>query len=207
MPVKTKEYNVSAVLDWRRRAKLRLIASFGGSCGICGYNKCVRNLVFHHLDPSLKDKGFGHYQSLAWDKIVAEIRKCVMLCHNCHGEFHDGLIIDLSRCPRFDEAYASYKNVKPKPSVCQNCGGPLPDGRTRYCKRACFVATHQSNKMPSRESLAEMLPTSSRTILAARLGVTTKTLRKWAHKLDVPLHGVLGGRVGFEPTWGLRPSD
>jgi hypothetical protein len=31
------------------------IAYKGGECSICGYNKCVAALEFHHLNPSEKD--------------------------------------------------------------------------------------------------------------------------------------------------------
>jgi endonuclease I len=44
-------------------------------------------LDFHHLDPSQKDfdiacGGFGY------EKLEQEIKKCVLLCSNCHREFH-----------------------------------------------------------------------------------------------------------------------
>lgn len=41
----------------RRRKELKLMAIEykGGSCQKCGYNKCVKALEFHHLDPSKKD--------------------------------------------------------------------------------------------------------------------------------------------------------
>jgi hypothetical protein len=43
------------VISWRNRTKERIIQSFGGSCGICGYKKCQRSLDLHHLDPNEKD--------------------------------------------------------------------------------------------------------------------------------------------------------
>jgi len=45
------------VSEWRRRAKRRLLASVGGSCVICGYDKCPAALQFHHLEPA--DKRFA----------------------------------------------------------------------------------------------------------------------------------------------------
>lgn len=45
---------VNKVVNWRQRAKQKLVAYKGGRCETCGYNKCIDNLTFHHLDPSKK---------------------------------------------------------------------------------------------------------------------------------------------------------
>lgn len=78
----------------KRRKKLREMAreTKGSKCLICGYNKCPRALVFHHLDPSKKDFGLSvKGLTRSWDAIRAEIDKCVLLCANCHMELHDGI--------------------------------------------------------------------------------------------------------------------
>jgi hypothetical protein len=31
---------------------------------------------------------------LKWDRVFAEMQKCVLVCGNCHGEIHEGLITD-----------------------------------------------------------------------------------------------------------------
>ena len=78
----------------RRRIKLRQMARDykGGKCMICGYNRCQRTLVFHHLNPNKKDFGIS-YKGLnrSWEKIRNEIEKCVLLCANCHTEVHEGI--------------------------------------------------------------------------------------------------------------------
>lgn len=60
------------VKQWRKRTKQRIIDSFGGSCGICGYNRCKEALELHHIDSSTKD--FTISDSLSkiksWDRIV-----------------------------------------------------------------------------------------------------------------------------------------
>jgi hypothetical protein len=52
-----KKCRMQRVKDWRRRAKLLLIADAGGRCQICGYDRCVGALHFHHVDPSSKEFG------------------------------------------------------------------------------------------------------------------------------------------------------
>jgi hypothetical protein len=78
----------------RRSIKKQLIDYKGGSCIVCGYNKSYRSLHFHHLNPDDKDFTLGHkWGKLGFnDEIKKELDKCVLVCANCHGEIHDGLI-------------------------------------------------------------------------------------------------------------------
>jgi 5-methylcytosine-specific restriction endonuclease McrA len=80
------------VKDWRRRAKLRLIAEAGGSCQVCGYDRYPGALHFHHVDPATKMFGIsgnGFTRSIA--KMREEAAKCVLLCSNCHAEVEAGV--------------------------------------------------------------------------------------------------------------------
>lgn len=47
-------------------------------------------LDFHHLDPTKKYKSVTDLQFNAYSikTINIEIEKCILLCRNCHGEFH-----------------------------------------------------------------------------------------------------------------------
>lgn len=75
-----------------RRKKLKLLAVEykGGKCERCGYNKCINSLAFHHLDPQHKDFGIAHRGlTRSFEKLKIELDKCVLVCHNCHGEIHD----------------------------------------------------------------------------------------------------------------------
>ena len=66
------------------------VSHMGGKCVLCGYNRCMRALHFHHLNPHEKD--FEISTKSSWYDIQHEIKKCVLLCSNCHAEVHDGLI-------------------------------------------------------------------------------------------------------------------
>jgi len=58
-------------------------------CMVCGYNKTSRALSFHHL----KDKKIRLSGSRGSKKdIFEEVKKCIILCCNCHMELHEGLI-------------------------------------------------------------------------------------------------------------------
>ena len=78
-------------LSYRKMIKNQIVEYKGGKCEICGYNKCIEALEFHHLNPEEKDftisggtKGF--------EKLKPEIDKCILVCSNCHREIHSGLI-------------------------------------------------------------------------------------------------------------------
>lgn len=62
-------------------------------CQRCGYNKCSNALEFHHKDPSQKDAALSFMLVGApnRDRLIAELKKCVLLCANCHREYHAGL--------------------------------------------------------------------------------------------------------------------
>lgn len=84
----------TAKTDRFRRLKAKLLAMFGGACVDCalaynGKNACVFH--FHHRDPSTKTFALGNQLcNKAWQAIVAEARKCDLLCANCHELRHSG---------------------------------------------------------------------------------------------------------------------
>lgn len=80
----------------RRNAKEKAIEFMGGKCQNCGYNKSHRALTFHHLDPKEKDFQISRSCNAAWNKVVEELKKCVMLCANCHAEEREKLDAEMA---------------------------------------------------------------------------------------------------------------
>lgn len=65
-----------------------IVEAYGGKCSICGYDKNLSALVFHHL----RDKKFV-IDSRTFDRcpqklLDEELSKCVLVCQNCHHEIH-----------------------------------------------------------------------------------------------------------------------
>ncbi len=61
----------------------------GKYCEKCGYNKCIAALDYHHIDPSIKIDTVARLSTHSnIDNAIKEIDKCVLLCANCHREFH-----------------------------------------------------------------------------------------------------------------------
>ena len=106
-------YPVAEYLQrWRTKTKLRAIQAMGGKCVCCGYDRpSLRIYHFHHLDPKTKKFQVGDNEVQTWSLIVAELRKCVLLCSNCHAEVHDGLRTVPLDAARFDEQYAEYRQA------------------------------------------------------------------------------------------------
>lgn len=75
-------------LERQHQLKQKYIDYKGGKCEICGYNKCISALTFHHINPDEKEFTISHRQSISFENMKAEIDKCQLLCCNCHNEIH-----------------------------------------------------------------------------------------------------------------------
>ena len=80
-----------AITAIRHALKNQLIKEAGGKCCKCGYNKYSAALEFHHLNPEEKEFSIGNFTShnnVNIQQAKEEVKKCVLLCSNCHKEFH-----------------------------------------------------------------------------------------------------------------------
>jgi 5-methylcytosine-specific restriction endonuclease McrA len=82
---------VARVSERRRVMKRELVEAAGGACVLCGYDRCVRSLQFHHIDPATKTFTISRWSNLSPAKLREEVTKCVLLCANCHGEVEAGM--------------------------------------------------------------------------------------------------------------------
>lgn len=91
----------------KQRVKAILVEEAGGCCAVCGYDRCIINLVFHHVDPSQKSFALSMNTTKSLAAYREEMKKCVLLCANCHGEIEAGLIASPPAGARFGEEWAS----------------------------------------------------------------------------------------------------
>ena len=68
------------------------VAEAGGACAVCGYERCIVNLHFHHVKPEEKSFAISVATGKALASYREEARKCVLVCANCHGEIEAGVI-------------------------------------------------------------------------------------------------------------------
>jgi len=113
-----------AVKRWRRNTKKKLVEGFGGKCCICGYNKHIDALEFHHLNSKDKESGIAFMlrDPTKWIKIKKEVEKCVMVCSNCHSEVHGLISIIPKTALRFNDKLITDSTKNELKDFCPVCG-------------------------------------------------------------------------------------
>lgn len=79
-----------SIRDKNKRYKRmnQAIEMLGGKCSRCGesYPSCVYD--FHHVDPKTKEFTIGENMLVAEERFFNEVKKCTLLCANCHRITH-----------------------------------------------------------------------------------------------------------------------
>lgn len=132
--------------QWRRKLKKRIVDAMGGKCVCCGYNECLSCLTLHHLNPEEKEFTLGKMKSNPqdWEKIIRELKKCVLVCNRCHVELHEGLREIPVDAKRFDERYSKFaREFKNKCPLC----GDIKSAHRKTCdKKSCMSAIRRNEK-------------------------------------------------------------
>ena len=89
-----KKRNYQRIKSRRQKIKKWIVEDRGGKCEICGYDKSIWSLQFHHKDPIEKDFTIGSSSVLSFDKIKNETDKCLLVCANCHAEIHENIYLE-----------------------------------------------------------------------------------------------------------------
>lgn len=133
---KLKEGNTT--LKWAK--KIRAIELLGGKCEICGDNN-IFHMVFHHNDIEEKEYLISRIWDKRWSIIEKEIKKCKLLCDNCHRELHyNNDITEERRITK--ELIVNYKGNK-----CEICG---------YDKCLAAITFHHTDKEDKEYSIAKI---------------------------------------------------
>lgn len=70
-----------------KQQKIKELKEYSKGCLKCN-EKRYYLLDFHHIDPNDKLFQIAQGSSKGWEKVQKEIDKCILLCKNCHSEFH-----------------------------------------------------------------------------------------------------------------------
>lgn len=182
------------VVNFIKRRKANLIKVFHSKCCICGFDAYQEALEFHHVNPEEKEfsiMGSGAITK-ALDKQLVELRKCVLVCANCHRGIHAGYIaIPENYTQLFDDEVAQQllqelDEVKHgKQHYCKRCGKPIVTTDAKYCVD-CYKIMSRVVDRPTREELKQLIRTKPFTQIAAQYYVSDNAIRKWCDFYNLP---------------------
>lgn len=168
-----------------------IVYVMGGKCQRCGYDKSIHALECHHLNPLEKEFAFNKAKSVGWETVRNELKKCTLLCANCHREEHDeNLIKDNILTSSYDDNKAQevsnrINDLKThKLHYCAKCGTIISEKAT-YCVN-CANENKRTTEWPDRDTLKQLIRSTAFTIIAKQYGVTDNAVRKWCDKYKLP---------------------
>lgn len=74
----------------RLERKKYLISLKGDKCMKCGYRSSIKALEFHHISGK-KENSISRILNYKIETILKELKKCILLCSNCHIKEHSFL--------------------------------------------------------------------------------------------------------------------
>jgi hypothetical protein len=163
----------------RKRRKREVVDAFGSKCSVCGYDKCLDAMHFHHTDPLIKENNPTKIIN-QWNtkRSIEQLQKekVVLLCANCHAEAHS---------EEYD--YQLDKLLNPIiETECKSCHTLFhqidsPTKRKqKYCSDECAkVGIRKVKDRPSKEELIELLEKFSYVRVGKMFGVSDNAIRKW----------------------------
>ncbi len=170
------------VKAWRNRTKEKMVEAMGGKCQCCGYDTCNNSLAFHHIDPKEKDMSFSDTRAnpKRWQLIVEELKKCILVCHNCHSEIHAGIRELPEIYSAFDESFANVSKIL-EYDECPKCNKLKPANQI-YCSHTCAQLNSRKVDWDSVDLLA-LMQTHSISELEKMFGVSNGAIYKRRNKL------------------------
>lgn len=181
--------------DFRRRRKENLLRVCGDKCAICGYSKLKAALEFHHIDPSQKEYAIasnGTCHDL--EKDLSEVKKCLLVCANCHREIHADLFTTKELWERqiylenvADELRQDkYQRLGTKEYYCKNCNKKITKYSDSGLCADCVRIKQRKAERPNRDELKKLIRSTPFTHIAAQFDVSDNTIRKWCESVDLP---------------------
>ena len=184
---------------WRKIIKHRIVESFGNKCICCGqsFDDCCYDI--HHLNPEEKNFTISNSNfngAKSWLKIRDELKKCVLVCANCHRLIHNNKINNPTYS-NFNEDYydwdlTNYKQVNSnlesldidsQDYICPQCGG-IKSPKSKVCAKCS--ALNQRQFEVSREELKELIRSTPFEQIGKMFNVSGNAIKKRCIQLGLP---------------------
>jgi hypothetical protein len=111
----------------------------------------------------------------SWNALVEEARKCILLCRNCHGEFHAGIWFIDEIMPV--EFRAPQEELEAKP-LCAVCKKPVKTHTNICCSVKCSAKRACKIDWPTKAKFRRLLKKYSQNKIAFMFGVSEMAVRK-----------------------------
>lgn len=186
---KNKDKHIQTVLSYSIERRVFLARKkIQSGCVRCGYNDHPSALQFHHIDPNTKCFTIGSGNGRTFEELTTEIKKCEVLCANCHFiehlKFDNDLLTEVrnridNKRGRVQKSRCDCGNVKDSESIlCKYCH----DERRRVIVKG---------NCPPKEVLEKLVWEKPSEQIGKDYGVSGRTIGKWCAKygIDKPPRG------------------
>jgi hypothetical protein len=208
-----KKCNYESVAKKRKNYKQILVEYKGGKCEICGYDKCIEALDFHHKDPTQKDFNISASKICNIETLKKEVDKCMLLCANCHREIHYKIRQEKEKKKEeekeknkvsfYNENNYIHKtndsfNYLNYESIINDINNGLPKkeiykknhitGKTlnKFLEKNNISYNKKKNAIPPKDVLSSLIKEKSFVEIGKIYNVTDNAVRKWCKKYDLP---------------------
>ncbi len=171
--------NKQSVVNSQIRKKAFAVDMMGGKCQICGYDKCINALEFHHINDDKEYDPAYIVRRWSWERVKPELEKCIMVCANCHRELHH-LDIDIDY---------KYLVLKFEDKTCDHCnkGFSTRKSNAKYCSTLCKSLSDRKVDRPTKDELYDMLKSGESWVdLGRKFKVSDNAIKKWAKSYGLP---------------------
>ncbi len=164
--------------------KLECINLLGGKCMKCGYTKNLAAMHFHHIDPKEKSLKLDSRSFSNRNKniLLQEVKKCIILCANCHAETHfpEHDILKVQEfLSNIKEKIKTIKKVESVQLICSICGGIRVGKKSTLCRK-CFTFRRRKYERPSAEDLIfDLMEFKTCSKISKKYNCSHKSIEKW----------------------------
>ncbi len=179
-----------------RAARKQAFFLNGDKCNKCGENREYL-LDFHHLEKEKKENTIsflivrGRFKDM-----FEEIKKCVLLCANCHREFHHLQnttnlktedYVDFSLINSFEQTINYNQSYIVENQLCKICKKPISrNTKNQLCSDCFYRSQRVVQDRPSAKQLIKDIKETSMVATGKKYGVSDNAVRKWLKAYGLP---------------------